>query len=128
MRILHTSITTLDMERALTFYTEVMGLTFVRRHAIPENDAEIAFVRDDESGAEIELTWWRGKTVLAEGDQLDHIAFAVPDMDDAMARFRAAGATVAKAPYTLGGGTSRIAFITDPDGIWLEIIERRPAG
>ena len=124
MRILHTSITTLDMDRAIRFYTEIMGLSFVRRRAIPENDAEIAFVRDDESGAEIELTWWRGKKELAEGDQLDHIAFAVPDMDAAMKRFRQAGVTVAKEPYSLSGGSSRIAFITDPDGIWLEIIER----
>jgi lactoylglutathione lyase len=124
MRILHTSITTLDMDRAIRFYTEIMGLSFVRRRAIPENDAEITFVRDDESGAEIELTWWRGKKELAEGDQLDHIAFAVPDMDAAMKRFRQAGVTVAKEPYSLSGGSSRIAFITDPDGIWLEIIER----
>jgi lactoylglutathione lyase len=123
MRILHTSITTLDMDRALRFYTDVMGLRFVRRRAIPENDAEIAFVEDAASGAQIELTWWKGKTELAEGDQLDHIAFGVADMDDAMARFRAAGVTIAKEPYTLSGGRSRIAFITDPDGIWLEIIE-----
>ncbi len=125
MRILHTSITTLDMERALRFYTDVMGLSFVRRHAIPENDAEIAFVRDEESGAEIELTWWRGKTEIADGDQLDHIAFAVPDMDGAMAKMRAAGVEIAKEPYSLSGGKSRIAFVKDPDGVWLELIERR---
>lgn len=126
MRILHTSITTLDMDRALRFYTDVMGLTFVRRRAIPENDAEIAFVRDEESGGEIELTWWRNKTEMADGDQLDHIAFRVDDMDHAMARFRSAGVTIAKEPYSLSGGKSRIAFITDPDGIWLEIIESPP--
>ncbi len=123
MRILHTSITTLDMDRALRFYTDVMGLRFLRRREIPENRAEIAFVEDPESGAQIELTWWKDKTELAEGDQLDHIAFRVSDMDAAMAQFRAAGVTVAKEPYSLTGGKSRIAFITDPDGIWLEIIE-----
>ncbi len=124
MRILHTSITTLDMDRALRFYTEVMGLRFVRRREIAENNAEIAFLQDDDSGAQIELTWWRGKTEMAEGDQLDHIAFAVDDMDAAITHFREQGVTIAKEPYGLKGGSSRIAFITDPDGIWLEIIER----
>ena len=124
MRILHTSITTLDMDRSILFYTEVMGLTFVKRREIPENNAEIAFVQDDESGAQIELTWWRDKTEMADGDQLDHIAFAVDNMEAAMAQFRRQGVTIAKEPYGLSGGATRIAFITDPDGIWLEIIEK----
>ena len=117
MRILHTSITTLDMDRSLRFYTEVMGLTFVKRREIPENHAEIAFVEDNESGAQIELTWWHGKTDMVAGEQLDHIAFAVDDMDAAMATFRARGVTIEKEPYGLSGGSSRIAFISDPDGI-----------
>lgn len=125
MRILHTSITTLDMDRSIRFYTEVMGLRFVKRREIPENNAEIAFVEDPESGAQIELTWWRGKETMEDGEQLDHIAFAVDDMDAAMTAFRAQGVTIAKEPYGLSGGGSRIAFITDPDGIWLEIIEKR---
>ncbi|MCI4346599.1 MAG: VOC family protein [Thermoplasmata archaeon] len=123
MRLLHTSITVRDMEESLTFYTEVLGLEFERRRAIPENKAQIAFVKDPASGGRIELTHWEGKTGYDPGEQLDHLAFETPDLDGFLAKVRAKGVRVAKEPYTLVGGSGRIAFLLDPNDIWIELIE-----
>jgi lactoylglutathione lyase len=129
MRYLHTSITVRSIEKSLEFYTGVLGLKFDRRRAIPENKAEIAFVLDPESGARIELTCWEGKTTLDPGEQLDHMAFEVPDLDRFLADAKGKGVRVAKEPYQLQGGSSRIAFVLDPDDVWIELIERRsPVG
>jgi len=124
MRFLHTSITVRRMDDSLRFYTEVLGLVADGRRAIPENHAEIAFVRDPESGARVELTHWEGKDAFETGEQLDHLAFEVNDLDAQLARMRAAGVRVAKEPYRLSGGKHRIAFVLDPNDVWIELIER----
>ena len=123
MRILHTSITVKDMEASIQFYRDIIGLELGGRREIPENKAEIAFLVDRESGAQIELTYWWEKEEWQEGDELDHIAFAVPNMDKAMKMFREQKVEIALEPYSLKGSTSKIAFIKDPNGIWLEIVE-----
>ncbi|HXW66520.1 MAG TPA: VOC family protein [Thermoplasmata archaeon] len=124
MRFLHTSITVRNMAESLAFYTEVLGLEFERRRTIPENHAEIAFVRDPASGARIELTHWDGKDAFEAGEQLDHLAFEVAEMDAFLMRVRTKGVRVAKEPYRLSGGSSRIAFLLDPNDVWIELIER----
>lgn len=126
MRFLHTSITVRSMEESLRFYTEVLGLEFERRRTIPENHAEIAFVKDPASGARVELTHWDGKDAFDAGEQLDHLAFEVPDLDRFLLKVRAKNVRVAKEPYTLSGGSSRIAFILDPNDVWIELIEHAP--
>lgn len=123
MRLLHTSVTVRDLEASLRFYTEVLGLEFERRRPIPENRAEIAFLRDPESGGRIELTYWEGKSSYDPGEQLDHLAFQVKDLDGFLAQARARGVKVAKEPYRLSGGSGRIAFLLDPNEIWIELIE-----
>jgi lactoylglutathione lyase len=125
VRFLHTSITVRDMAESLAFYTEVLGLEFERRRSIPENKAEIAFVKDPVSGARIELTWWEGKTTSEAGEQLDHLAFEVAELDRFLLKIRQKGVRVAKEPYRLSGGTSRIAFILDPNDVWIELIEHQ---
>ncbi|MGP8077243.1 MAG: VOC family protein [Thermoplasmata archaeon] len=124
MKFLHTSITVRRMDESLAFYTQVLGLEFERRRSIPENRAEIAFVRDPASGARIELTHWDGKEQFEAGEQLDHLAFEVPDLDRWLADARAKGVRVAKEPFQLAGGSSRIAFVLDPNDVWIELIER----
>jgi lactoylglutathione lyase len=126
MRFLHTSITVRNMEESLQFYTEVLGLEFERRRTIPENHAEIAFVRDPASGARVELTHWDGKDQFDPGEQLDHLAFEVAELDRFLLKVRAKNVRVAKEPYRLSGGTSRIAFILDPNDVWIELIEHAP--
>lgn len=123
MRLLHTSVTIRDLDASLRFYTEVLGLEFERRRPIPENHAEIAFLRDPESGGRIELTYWEGKSSYDPGEQLDHLAFQVKDLDGFLAQARARGVKIAKEPYRLSGGSGRIAFLLDPNEIWIELIE-----
>ena len=126
MKFLHTSLTVRHMEESLVFYTEVLGLEFERRRTIPENHAEIAFVRDPVSGARIELTHWDGKDEFDTGEQLDHLAFEVEDLDRYLLKVRAKNVRIAKEPYRLSGGSGRIAFILDPNDVWIELIERGP--
>ncbi|MGP8158450.1 MAG: VOC family protein [Thermoplasmata archaeon] len=127
MKFLHTSITVRHMDESLAFYTEVLGLQFERRRTIPENHAEIAFVLDPASGARIELTHWDGKDQFEPGEQLDHLAFEVEDLDRYLMKLRTKNVRVAKEPFHLSGGSSRIAFILDPNDVWIELIERAPA-
>ena len=124
MRFLHTSITVRQIDESLRFYTEVLGLEADGRRAIPENHAEIAFVRDPESGTRVELTHWDGKDSFETGEQLDHLAFEVRDLDGFLAKVRSRGVRVAREPYRVSGGRNRIAFILDPNDVWIELIER----
>jgi len=123
MQLLHTSVNVKNMDESIAFYKENLGMTLVDRREIKQNNAEIAFLGIDGSNHRIELTWWRDKKDYSEGDQLDHIAFGVPALTNFMARMKAKGVEIAKEPYTLG--TSRIAFIKDPNGIWIELIEQK---
>jgi lactoylglutathione lyase len=127
MRFLHTSITVRNIDESLRFYTGILGLEFERRRPIPENRAEIAFVKDPASGARIELTHWDGKDRFEAGEQLDHLAFEVDALEPVLAKARAEGVAVAKEPYRLAGGSSRIAFLLDPNEVWIELIEHPPA-
>lgn len=126
MKLLHTSITVKNMDESLKFYTEVFGMNFVRRREIPENNAEIAFIEDPDSNHQIELTWWRDKKEYAEGDQLDHFAFQVNDVEKEIAKLRKLGVEIAKEPYSLKGSAHKIAFVKDPNGIWIELIDNNP--
>lgn len=126
MRFLHTSITVRHMEESLQFYTEVLGLEFEGRRTIPETHAEIAFVKDPASEVRVELTHWDGKDEFENGEQLDHLAFEVPDLDRFLLKLRTKNVRIAKEPYRLAGGSSRIAFILDPNDVWIELIEHSP--
>lgn len=122
MKILHTCLNVSDLDRSIRFYTESLGLRFVNRREIKQNNAEIAFL-SDESGSAIELTHWRDKKTLVEGDNFDHIAFQVDDVEAAVKQLKNKGVTIAMEPYSLQGSPSKIAFIKDPDGNWLELIQ-----
>lgn len=124
MRLLHTSITVKRMDDSISFYQEKLGMRLVKRRPIPENRAEIAFLEDPESGGQIELTHWWDKTELVEGDQLDHLAFQVEDVLREVEKLRRDGVEIAKEPFSLKGSSSKIAFVKDPNGIWIELIEK----
>ena len=123
MKILHTCLNVSDLDRSITFYTSNLQLNFTSRREIKQNNAEIAFLKD-EAGNAIELTHWRDKKIV-EGDNFDHIAFEVEDVQSAVETLRKNGVTIAMEPYSLQGSTSRIAFVKDPDGNWLELIQPR---
>lgn len=125
MKIAHTSITVKNMDESIKFYCDIIGLKFVSRREIPENEAEIAFIEGEGGGSALELTFWRDKKDWVDGDQLDHIALEVPDVTWSIKEFRQKGVEIAKEPYSLQGSKSRIAFIKDPNGIWIELIEKK---
>ena len=130
MKIVHTSIAVKDMDESIKFYVGVLGLKLLRRMEIPrgkmekrpESSKEIAFLGDGES--EIELTHWKEKKDWTSGDELDHIALAVPDMDEALKIFKEHKVEIVREPFSRGGSI-KVAFIKDPNGIWLEIFERK---
>jgi len=122
LRIMHTCLNVMDLERSIAFYQDLLGLKLTRRFEVKENNAEIAFLEDTHKNA-IELTHWRDKKQLVEGDNFDHIALGVKQLKKAIEGLRVQGVTIAMEPFTLKGGTHQIAFIKDPDGNWLELVE-----
>jgi lactoylglutathione lyase len=111
-----------DIDRSIEFYTKELGLKLTSRREVKQNNAEIAFLKD-KSGTAIELTHWRDKKNLAEGDNFDHIAFGVEDVQNVIEQLRRRGVPIAMEPFSLQGSSSKIAFIKDPDGNWLELVE-----
>jgi lactoylglutathione lyase len=122
LKILHTCLNVSDLDRAINFYTKHLGLELSNRRKVTQNNAEIAFMKD-EAGNAIELTYWVGKKIT-EGDNFDHIAFEASDVTSVVKRLKENGVEIAMEPFSLQGSTSKLAFIKDPDGNWLELIER----
>jgi len=125
----HTSIRTSNMDRSIDFYTRLMGLKLLSRHEIKQTNAEIAFLQDsEEKGARLELTYYRNQKKFIQADYedrlFDHVAFDVKDMDKTISRLRSEKVTVTDEPYRLGPAGPLIAFIEDPDGTLIELIER----
>ena len=120
---IYTGIRVRDMEESINFYCKTLGLELVSRREIPENNAEIAFVRgENKDSLALELTYWRDKRDWSEGDQLDHIALSVKDVPAIVELLRSKGVEIAKEPYSLKGSVRKIAFIKDPNGIWIELV------
>jgi lactoylglutathione lyase len=120
------------MDRSIDFYVRLLGLKLLSRREIPQNDAEIAFLQDPEGkGARLELTFFRKQKKFVQANYedrvFDHIAFDVKNMDETIAKVRREGVTVTDEPYRLGGGGPLIAFIEDPDGVLIELIEKNEA-
>ena len=128
--LVHTSIRTSNMERSIGFYTKFLGLTLLGRHEIPQNDAEIAFLQDPEGkGSKLELTFYRKQKKFTQAEYkdrvFDHNAFEVKDMKQTIAQLKKNKVTITDEPYQLRPGGSFIAFIEDPDGTLIELIERK---
>ena len=126
----HTSIRTGNMDRSVNFYTRFLGLKLLGRHEIPQNNAEIAFLQDPEGrGAKLELTLYRDQKKFTQADYedriFDHIAFEVKDMEKTISIMRKNGITITDEPYRLSPRGGLIAFIEDPDGILIELVESK---
>jgi lactoylglutathione lyase len=126
MRFLHTMLRVGDLQRSIDFYTSVLGMKLLRTTDRPDQKYTLAFVgyAEDPSGAEIELTYNYGVGSYDLGAGYGHIALAVSDVTEACERIAAAGGRVTRAPGPVKGGTSVIAFVEDPDGYKIELIER----
>jgi len=126
----HTSIRVSNMERSIDFYTKFFGLKLLNRREIPQNNAEIAFLQDPEGkGARLELTFFRNqkKFIQAEYEDrlFDHLAFDVKNMDETISLMRREKVTITDEPFRLSATGNLIAFVEDPDGTLIELIERK---
>jgi lactoylglutathione lyase len=126
MRILHTMIRVGDLERSIAFYTEVLQMKLLRRKDFPGGKFTLAFLGygDEVSSAVIELThnWETDSYEL--GDGFGHIAVAVPDAAAACEAIRQRGGRIVREAGPMKHGTTVIAFVEDPDGYKIELIER----
>jgi lactoylglutathione lyase len=126
MRFLHTMLRVGDMQRSIDFYTRVMGMRLLRTTENPENKYSLAFVgyASNPEQAELELTYNHGVSSYEAGTAYGHIALGVSDIYAACDKIRAAGGAITREPGPVKGGTTVIAFVTDPDGYKIELIER----
>ncbi|BDG10878.1 lactoylglutathione lyase [Anaeromyxobacter paludicola] len=125
MRILHTMIRVGNLERSVAFYTEVLGMTLLRRHDYPEGRFTLAFVGygDESRQPAIELTHNWDTPAYELGNGFGHIALEVPDAAAACAAIRARGGKVTREAGPMKHGTTVIAFVEDPDGYKVELIQ-----
>jgi lactoylglutathione lyase len=115
-----------DLQRAIDFYTKVLGMELLRTTDRPEQKYSLAFVgygRNPEH-AEIELTYNYGVGQYEMGTAFGHIAIGVPNVYETCDRIRAAGGNITREPGPVKGGSTVIAFVTDPDGYKIELIQR----
>jgi lactoylglutathione lyase len=115
-----------DLQRSIDFYTRVMGMTLLRTSENPSQHYSLAFLgygRNPEH-AELELTYNHGVSSYEMGNAYGHIAIGVPDAVAACEKIRANGGQVTREPGPVKGGTTVIAFVTDPDGYKVELIQR----
>lgn len=128
MMILHTMLRVGDLKRSIDFYTNILGMNLLRTTERPEQQYSLAFVgygKGNQDGqAEIELTYNYGVHSYELGTAYGHIAIAVPDAYAACSNIKAAGATVTREAGPVAGGDTIIAFVTDPDGYKIELIQR----
>ena len=126
MKILHTMIRVGDLPRSIDFYTGVLGMKLLRETDRPEQKYRLAFVgySDDSGGSEIELTYNYGVDRYELGNAFGHIAVAVPDAAAACGSVRRKGGKVTREAGPVKGGSTVIAFVEDPDGYKIELIQR----
>ena len=129
MRLLHTMLRVGDLQRSIDFYTRVMGMQLLRTTDRPEQQYSLAFVGygSNPEHAEIELTYNYGVERYEMGSAYGHIAIEVPDAYAACDKIRANGGQVTREAGPVKGGSTVIAFVTDPDGYKIELIERKPS-
>jgi lactoylglutathione lyase len=127
MRMLHTMLRVGDLERSLAFYTGPLGMKLLRRHDFPGGRFSLAFVGygDEKDNTVLELTHnWDTKSYEL-GAAYGHIALGVPDIQATCAQLRERGVKITREPGPMQHGTTVIAFVEDPDGYKIELIEGR---
>ncbi len=126
MRLLHTMLRVGNLPRSINFYTHILGMKLIRTTENPQYKYSLAFVGygTNPEHAEIELTYNWGIESYEMGNAYGHIALGVPDAYAACEKIRAAGGNVTREAGPVKGGNTIIAFVTDPDGYKIELIQR----
>ena len=127
MRLLHTMLRVGDLQRSIDFYTKVLGMKLLRTTDRPEQKYTLAFVGygSNPEHAELELTYNYGVERYEIGTAYGHLALGVDDAYAACDRIRAAGGAITREPGPVKGGSTVIAFVQDPDGYKIELIQGR---
>jgi lactoylglutathione lyase len=130
MRLLHTMLRVGDLERSIAFYRDVLGMQLISRKDYPEGKFTLAFVGfgKNPEQAELELTHNWGVESYELGTAYGHIALGVDDIYGVCERLRAAGGQITRAPGPMKHGTTVIAFVQDPDGYKIELIDEESRG
>ena len=127
MQMLHTMLRVGDLQRSIDFYTNVIGMELLRTTERPEQGYSLAFVAfgggNKNGEAELELTYNHGVSDYDLGSAYGHIALGVDSVADTCDRIRSAGGNVTREPGPVKGGKTVIAFVEDPDGYKIELIE-----
>jgi lactoylglutathione lyase len=127
MRMLHTMLRVGDLDRSIQFYTEVLGMRLLRRTNYPEGKFTLAFVgyQDERDGAVLELTFNWGVDKYEIGSGYGHVALEVDDAYAACAEIKRRGGTVTREAGPMKHGSTVIAFVQDPDGYKVELIQKK---
>jgi len=130
-RFLYTGLRVRDIERSLRFYTEILGMEIVDPlESYEPTHGKAVTVRSPSSSQLLELNWYEEGsqfgTAYTNGEELDHLGFEVENLQAAVERLEEKGVKVMVRPGTIGGW--REAFVKDPDGIWIELVQRKKAG
>ena len=126
MRVLHTMLRVGDLEKSIAFYVDTLGMKLLRRTDYESGRFTLAFVGydDEDRSAVLELTHnWDTKSYTL-GNAYGHVALGTPDIHAACAKIRAAGGNITREPGPMKHGTTVIAFVEDPNGYKIELIQR----
>ena len=129
--LVYTGLRVRDIERSLRFYTEIVGMEVVDHlESFEPTRGKAVTLRSPGSSQLLELNWYeegsRFGTVYMNGEELDHLGFEVEDLEDAVKRLEEEGVEVVVRPGTIGSELGwREAFVKDPDGIWIELVQRK---
>jgi lactoylglutathione lyase len=129
MRLLHTMLRVGNLDESIRFYCDLLGMQLLRRKDYPSGEFTLAFLGygDEADNTVIELTYNWGKTAYDLGDAYGHIALGVDDIYATCAAIQAQGGKISRAPGPMKHGTTVIAFIEDPDGYKVELIQLKSA-
>jgi lactoylglutathione lyase len=127
MRFLHTMLRVGDLEASKKFYTEALGMKVLRENEYPEGKFTLCFIGygDESSNTVLELTYNWGRSEYTIGDAYGHIAIGTDDIKATCERVRSLGYKVTREPGPMKHGTTVIAFVEDPTGYKVELIERK---
>jgi lactoylglutathione lyase len=125
---LHTMLRVRDLDASIKFYTSLLGMKELRRTDVPDGKYTLAFVGygNEDSHTVLELTYNYGTDHYEIGTAFGHLALGVPDIYATCDKLRQAGVKISREPGPVKFGTTVIAFIDDPDGYKIELIERKP--
>jgi lactoylglutathione lyase len=126
-RYLHTMLRVGDLDRSVTFYCDLFGMVELRRRDVPDGKYTLSFIgyANQPDQTELELTYNYGVDKYEMGTAFGHLAIGMPDVYAACEKLRAAGAKITREPGPVKFGTTVIAFVEDPDGYKIELIERK---